>query len=148
MPSLANSSDSMATSVPVDLSPGPSSLTGQASLIFHVMTGSPSSLRRLTVTSRRSTAPMEIELYQSNSPLPASAGAMPRLSVTLPNLRRPGCLCVENWGSAPPRYSTTSASIVRPLTSEKLDVCCSSPQLTVKCRVVIGYMSDSLAHNG
>jgi hypothetical protein len=107
-------------------------------LIFHVITGACSSLSRLMVTSRRSTAPTVTELYQANSPLPASRGAMPRLRVTLENFRRPGCLWVENWGSAPPRYSTTSASMVRPLTSEKFEVCSSSPQLTAKWRVVIG----------
>ena len=33
-------------------------------------------------------------LYHSKRPLPASAGAMPRLSVTLENFFRPGCFRV------------------------------------------------------
>jgi len=90
------------------------------------------------VTSRRATLPALIVLYQSNKPLPASAGTMPRLRVTLPNFFRPGCLRTDSALSAPPRYSTTSASMVSPLTSEKFDVFCESPQLTSKCRVVRG----------
>ena len=61
-------------------------------------------------------------LYHSKRPLPASAGAMPRFMVTFENFLSPGCFRVLSWGSAPPRYSTTSASIVSPLTSEKLEV--------------------------
>ncbi len=87
-------------------------------------------------------------MYHSKRPLPASAGAMPRLSVTLPNFFSPGCLRVDSCGSAPPRYSTTSASMVRPLTSEKLEVFCESCQLTAKCSVVKGYMACSFGRCG
>ena len=68
---------------------------------------------------------------------------MPRLRVTLENFFSPGILRVLSWGSAPPRYSTTSASTVRPLTSEKLEVFWESPQLTAKCSAVMGYTSCS-----
>ncbi len=105
------------------------------------MTGSRASLSRLTVTGRRVTVPAAMVLYHSNRPLPASAGAMPRLSVTLLNFLRPGLL-------ARAELLVGAAAILHDLGLHgeaanlgKARWCSGSrPSFTSKCRVVRGYM--------
>src|SRR5215210_1033290 len=138
MPSWANSSVSIAISLPIALRPGPSTFTGHAWANSQLITGLCSSLSRLIVTERRSTSPDWMVFHQSQKPF--SAGTMPRLSVTLPYLRSPGILRTVSDTSSPDRYSIGSLSSVSPLTSEKLTVLFASPHLTVKWRAVNGWV--------
>src|SRR5581483_11974672 len=134
-PSCASSMDSIATSLPLALSCGPSTFTGKALCTFQVMTGVCSSLSRLTTRSRRSTVlslTVDSQLAKSLSPL-----TTPRLQVRLENLRSPGILIDEYSGKEPSRYSIAWFSCVRPVTSENPTRV--PPHCTVKWKTGSGY---------
>jgi hypothetical protein len=110
-------------------------LTGKALCSFQTITGSWLSLSSETMTSRRSTLFSRIVDSQSKNSL--SALTMPRLQVTLLNLRRPGILIDEYSGNEPSRYSIAWFSWVRPVTSEKPTRV--PPHWTVKWKTGRGY---------
>src|SRR6185503_19849113 len=127
-PSCASSIDSIATSLPLALSPGPSTLAGKARVTFQVNTGTCSSFSRLITRSRRSTVfSLTVESHLKKSLSPAT---MPRFSTMLVNLRSPGILIDEYSGNEPSRYSIAWFSCVRPVISE--NPMRSPPHCTVK----------------
>ena len=71
-------------------------------------------------------------------PVPLRICDHPDLDERFPVVASAGGNWLIGWSN-----STTSASTVRPLTSEKLEVFWESPQLTAKCSAVMGYTSCS-----
>src|SRR4030095_14764537 len=117
-PSCVSSMDSIAISFPVAFSPGPSHFIGHACSTDHTITGLPSSLSNVIVTSRRSTLGEPLLLNQRKSSLLLCVIPLFRLMLFTflsPGLFRGAVLPAIK----PSLYSIGCNSCVRPETSEK-----------------------------